>query len=62
MSNGQRSFLGNLIDNIKEEMNKSKEMKDSIKKFREEAQKLEQSTALQEARKKYVSFPIFSNY
>ncbi|RNA13542.1 mitochondrial import inner membrane translocase subunit TIM44 [Brachionus plicatilis] len=53
MSNGQRSFLGSLIDNIKEEMNKNKEMKDSIKKFRQEAEKLEQSTALQEARKKY---------
>lgn len=53
MTNGKRSFLGGLIENIKEEVNKSKDMKDSIKKFREEAQKLEQSTALQEARKKY---------
>jgi len=29
-------------------------MKDSIKKFRAEAQKLEESDALKEARKKYV--------
>jgi import inner membrane translocase subunit TIM44 len=31
-------------------MAKNKEMKDSLKKFREEAQKLEQSEALQKAR------------
>jgi hypothetical protein len=27
MSGGRRSFLGDLIDNIKNEMNKNKEMK-----------------------------------
>ncbi len=31
-------------------------MKESIEKFREEAKKLEQSDALREARKKYVTF------
>ena len=55
MTNGRKSFIGSLIDNIKEEVNKNKDMKDSIKKFREEAKKLEQSQALQDARKKYVS-------
>lgn len=34
-------------------MAKNKEMKDNIKKFREEAQKLENSEALQAARKKF---------
>jgi hypothetical protein len=33
-------------------------MKDSVKKFREEAQKLEDSEALKEARKKYVNKEI----
>lgn len=34
-------------------MDKNKEMKDNIKKFREEAQKLEQSDALKSARHKF---------
>ncbi|XP_073816698.1 mitochondrial import inner membrane translocase subunit TIM44 [Musca autumnalis] len=46
-------FLSQFIDNIKNEMDKNKEMKESIKKFREEAQKLEQSEALQSARQKF---------
>lgn len=54
MSSQKKGFIGGLFDNIKEEINKNKDMKDSIKKFREEAQKLEQSDALKEARKKYV--------
>ena len=47
------SFMGNLFENLKSEFNKSKEMQDSLKKFREEAQKLEESDALQEARRKF---------
>lgn len=54
MSSQRKGFLGGFFDNLKEEYNKSKEMKDSIKKFRDEAQKLENSDALKEARKKYV--------
>lgn len=46
-------FLSQFIENIKSEMDKNKEMKESIKKFREEAQKLEQSEALQSARQKF---------
>lgn len=45
------------MDNIKQELAKNKEMKESIKKFRDEAKKLEESDALQEARRKYVSLP-----
>uniref|UniRef100_T1GFL3 Mitochondrial import inner membrane translocase subunit TIM44 n=1 Tax=Megaselia scalaris TaxID=36166 RepID=T1GFL3_MEGSC len=41
------------VENIKQEVNKNKEIKDNIKKFREEAQKLEQSEALKNARSKF---------
>ena len=50
-----KGFLSGFIDNLKEEFNKNKEMKESVKKFREEAKKLEQSDALRDARNKYVS-------
>lgn len=46
-------FFSSFIDNLKQEMEKNKEMKDNIKKFREEAQKLEQSDALKSARHKF---------
>ncbi|XP_063057147.1 mitochondrial import inner membrane translocase subunit TIM44 isoform X2 [Engraulis encrasicolus] len=49
----RKGFLGEFMDNLKQELSKNKEMKESIKKFREEAQKLEESDALQQARKKY---------
>lgn len=47
------------MENIKQELAKNKEMKESIKKFRDEAKKLEESDALREARRKYVSVPCF---
>ncbi|XP_015437368.1 PREDICTED: mitochondrial import inner membrane translocase subunit TIM44 [Dufourea novaeangliae] len=47
------SFLSQFLDNIKQEMQKNKEMKESLKKFREEAEKLEQSEALKSARQKF---------
>lgn len=50
--------MSGLLDNIKQELAKNKEMKESIKKFRDEAKKLEESDALQEARRKYVSTSI----
>uniref|UniRef100_A0A672JPI0 Translocase of inner mitochondrial membrane 44 homolog (yeast) n=1 Tax=Salarias fasciatus TaxID=181472 RepID=A0A672JPI0_SALFA len=50
---GRKGFLGEFLDNIKQELNKNKEMKENIKKFREEAKKLEESDALQQARRKY---------
>lgn len=51
---GRKGFLGGFLDNLKQELNKNKEMKENIKKFREEAKKLEESDALQQARRKYV--------
>ncbi|XP_049769229.1 mitochondrial import inner membrane translocase subunit TIM44 isoform X1 [Schistocerca cancellata] len=47
------NFFSQFIENIKQEMAKNKEMKESLKKFREEAEKLEQSEALQKARQKF---------
>lgn len=52
---GRKGFLGEFLDNLKQELNKNKEMKENIKKFREEAKKLEESDALRQARRKYVS-------
>ncbi|KAI0985368.1 hypothetical protein GJ496_010106 [Pomphorhynchus laevis] len=48
-------FFSSFINNIKEEFSKNKEIKANIKKFRDEAGKLEQSEALKEARRKYKS-------
>ncbi|XP_059774548.1 mitochondrial import inner membrane translocase subunit TIM44 isoform X1 [Balaenoptera ricei] len=52
-SGNRKGFLSGLLDNVKQELAKNKEMKESIKKFRDEARKLEESDALQEARRKY---------
>lgn len=49
------SFFGRIYDNLREELSKNKEMKESLKKFREEAQKLEESDALKAARQKFES-------
>uniref|UniRef100_A0A7N8Y9G3 Mitochondrial import inner membrane translocase subunit TIM44 n=1 Tax=Mastacembelus armatus TaxID=205130 RepID=A0A7N8Y9G3_9TELE len=50
---GRKGFLGEFLDTLKQELNKNKEMKENIKKFREEAKKLEESDALKQARRKY---------
>lgn len=47
------SFFGNLLDNLKQEYTKSQDMQDSLKKFREEAKRLEESDALKDARRKF---------
>lgn len=47
------TFISRVIDNFKQELEKNKEMSDNIKKFREEANKLEQSDALKSARQKF---------
>ncbi|XP_059399157.1 mitochondrial import inner membrane translocase subunit TIM44-like isoform X2 [Carassius carassius] len=52
-SGGRKGFLGEFMDNLKQELSKNKEMKENIKKFREEARKLEESEALKQARRKY---------
>lgn len=54
-SGGRKGFLGEFLDNLKQELNKNKEMKENLRRFREEAKKLEESDALQQARRKYVS-------
>uniref|UniRef100_A0A1A9UYY1 Mitochondrial import inner membrane translocase subunit TIM44 n=1 Tax=Glossina austeni TaxID=7395 RepID=A0A1A9UYY1_GLOAU len=46
-------FFSQFIENIRSEMDKNKEMKENIKKFRQEAEKLEHSEALQSARQKF---------
>jgi import inner membrane translocase subunit TIM44 len=51
--NKRPSFIGNLLDNLKQEYTKSKDMQDSLKKFREEAKRLEESDALKDARRKF---------
>ncbi|XP_037073048.1 mitochondrial import inner membrane translocase subunit TIM44-like isoform X2 [Pollicipes pollicipes] len=48
-----QGFIGKLIDNIKQEYEKNKEMKESLEKFKREAERLEQSEALKKAREKY---------
>lgn len=53
MSGGQRNFIQQVIDNIRQDFKKNKEMKESLKKFREETQKLEESDALKKAREKF---------
>ena len=56
----KQGFFGKVFENIKQEMSKNKEMKESLKKFREEAQKLEESDALKKARHKFVfNFVLF---
>lgn len=49
----KKNFFSDFVDNIKQEMAKNKEMKESLKKFREERNKLEQSEAIQKAREKF---------
>lgn len=51
----RKNFIASIYDNIRQDISKNKEMKENLKKFREEASKLEQSEALQKARVKYQS-------
>jgi import inner membrane translocase subunit TIM44 len=51
----RKGFIGQFVDNIKSEYSKNKEMKENLKKFRQEAQKLEESDSLKAARQKFVS-------
>ncbi|XP_030630542.1 mitochondrial import inner membrane translocase subunit TIM44-like [Chanos chanos] len=52
---GRKGLLGEFVDSLKQELHKNKEMKENIRKFREEAKRLEESDALQQARRKYKS-------
>lgn len=49
------NFISQFLENMKQDIKKNKEMRESLKKFREEAQKLEQSEALRTARQKFQS-------
>ncbi|KAI3380712.1 hypothetical protein SNEBB_010296 [Seison nebaliae] len=49
------NFLSKLINSIKSDFDKDKEMKDNIKKFRQEAQKLEETDTMKKMREKYDS-------
>jgi len=51
--NRRPGFFESFVENIKQEYSKSKDMKDSLEKFRQEAKKLEESEALKEARRKF---------
>ncbi|KAK2822226.1 hypothetical protein Q5P01_022291 [Channa striata] len=54
-ASGRKGFLGEFVDNLRQEFGRNQEMKDNIKKFRDEAKRLEESDALQQARRKYKS-------
>ncbi|EEB14183.1 import inner membrane translocase subunit TIM44, putative [Pediculus humanus corporis] len=54
-SGRQPNFFSQFFENVKQEMAKNKEMKENLRKFREEAEKLEQSEALKKARAKYMT-------
>merc|ERR1711928_78830 len=47
------TFISRVLDNLRQEMAKNKEMKENLIKFREEAQKLENTEALKKAREKF---------
>ncbi|CAG0887515.1 unnamed protein product, partial [Cyprideis torosa] len=47
------SFFGQFVENVRSGLEKDKQMKESLKKFRQEAEKLEHSEALKAARKKF---------
>ncbi|ROT71656.1 mitochondrial import inner membrane translocase subunit TIM44 [Penaeus vannamei] len=49
------TFLGKIIENLREEMSRNQKMKESLKEFRKDMEKLEKSEALQKAREKYQS-------
>ncbi|KAL0966640.1 hypothetical protein UPYG_G00297760 [Umbra pygmaea] len=52
---GRKGFFGEFVDNLRQEFGKNSEMKENIKRFREEAKRLEESDALQQARRKFKS-------
>jgi RNA binding exosome subunit len=48
-------FFGSILENMKQEFSKNKELQESLKKFREDAKKLEDSQELKDARRKFES-------
>lgn len=51
-----KGLLGKFIDNIREGFEKDKNMQDNIKKFQEEAEKLEESSAFKSAKRQFGVF------
>lgn len=49
-SSKRPNIFSQFIENVKQDLAKNKEMKENLKKFREEAERLEQSDALKKAR------------
>ncbi|VDL80911.1 unnamed protein product [Nippostrongylus brasiliensis] len=49
----RKGFLGNLIDNVKEELEKNKELQEHQKQLRKRMEELNDSEALKDARKKF---------
>ncbi|VDM57125.1 unnamed protein product [Angiostrongylus costaricensis] len=49
----RKSFLGNLIDNVKEELEKNKELQEHQKELRKRMEELNDSEALKDARRKF---------
>lgn len=56
----KKGFFHSIIDNIRQEISRNKELKENLQHFRKEAAKLEESEALKKAREKYVSDVILS--
>lgn len=44
------TFLGKIIENLRDELSRNQKMKESLKEFRKDMEKLEKSEALQKAR------------
>lgn len=57
----KENFLSQLINSIKQDFSKNEEMKESLRKFRADAEKLEQSDALKKARQKYKALESETN-
>lgn len=53
LDNQPKGFLGRFLENIKSEWSQNKEIKESLAKFRQETQKLEETEALKQAREKF---------
>lgn len=52
-NNQSKGFFSRVLDNIKNEFSQNKDIKESLAKFRQETQKLEETEALRQAREKY---------
>ena len=56
ISQSQKSLMGKIVDNIKQEVEQDRELKQNLDKFREERRILEESEALTKARSKIHTY------